>query len=345
MSHAHEVYDTDKHFLIDPITREISTESTKLVLIQKDHNSERYTFEVPRMIEGHDMSLCNQIQVHYDNISRDRRQVNSDFYTVTDMQVSEKDDETILFSWLISDSSTQIVGKLNFAVHFACVSSDGEEEYAWHTASYSKVEVKAGIHSTETVLTEHSDFVSRMEMLANDALGAIVGYADALNEVVAAVNTADKYIGEYEYDEMVFDFKQEDWTVDSKNDGMVWIETDTDLSFIVEHNREQGFYIDFRIDVEDAYAFEFQLTPSIFALQSQSGPDGSEITVVASLLSGVPVMVIPGYSYDQTPREQGGLIVVQDLPSAPTKFQVHKTTRSLAKRVGDILDEINGEVI
>lgn len=50
MGHIHDVYDADKHFIIDPVTRTITySESDKLILIQNDHNSERYTFEMPKM--------------------------------------------------------------------------------------------------------------------------------------------------------------------------------------------------------------------------------------------------------------------------------------------------------
>lgn len=55
-------------FLIDPVTRAITTSSEKLHVMQFDHNSERLTFEMPRYIEGHDMSVCNQVEAHFLNI-------------------------------------------------------------------------------------------------------------------------------------------------------------------------------------------------------------------------------------------------------------------------------------
>ena len=62
MGHTHAVYDSDTHFLIDPITRAITNaNNAKTALMQHDHNSERYTFECPRYIEQHDMSKCNRV--------------------------------------------------------------------------------------------------------------------------------------------------------------------------------------------------------------------------------------------------------------------------------------------
>lgn len=166
MSHLHSIYDTDKHFIIDPKTRLITTESESLTLIQYDHNSKCYTFEIPRYIEGHDMSQCNKVEIHYDNISKDRITVNHDFYTVTDLRVSEEDDTVILFSWTISNSATQLVGRLQFGISFECVSEDSALDYCWSTYYFDKVKVNAVIYNEDHVIAKHSDFVDRMEMLA-----------------------------------------------------------------------------------------------------------------------------------------------------------------------------------
>lgn len=159
MSHLHSVYDTDKHFVIDPITRNISTESNKLVLTRYDHNSERFTFEIPRYIEGHDMFECNQIEIHADNIGKINSECNSDVYTVDDKQLSPDDANIVIFSWLISRAFTQIVGKLSFSIDFACIAEDGVEEYSWGTNNFDKVSINNRIHNTQKVIEEHSDFV------------------------------------------------------------------------------------------------------------------------------------------------------------------------------------------
>lgn len=65
MSHTHNIYDSDMHYVIDPLTRQINNDDAdqKVVLVQGDHKSERLTFEIPRYIEGHDMSLCDVVCV------------------------------------------------------------------------------------------------------------------------------------------------------------------------------------------------------------------------------------------------------------------------------------------
>ena len=65
MGHKHSVYDSDAHFSINPITKVIKNESSKkTTLVQGDHNSERFSFDIPRFIEGHDMMNCNLVEVH-----------------------------------------------------------------------------------------------------------------------------------------------------------------------------------------------------------------------------------------------------------------------------------------
>ena len=67
---AHNIIDSDARFSINSVTRQIKNESKqKTSLMQNDHNSERFGFILDRYIEGHDMSLCNQVEVHYLNSS------------------------------------------------------------------------------------------------------------------------------------------------------------------------------------------------------------------------------------------------------------------------------------
>ena len=36
--------------------------------MQYDHNSECFTFEIPKEIEGHNVTDCNVVEIHYINI-------------------------------------------------------------------------------------------------------------------------------------------------------------------------------------------------------------------------------------------------------------------------------------
>lgn len=165
MAHLHSIYDTDPHFSIDPVTRAIKNESTrKTALVQGDHNSERFTFEMPRMVEGHDMSLSTRIEVHFINIASDKSGQSENVYIVDDMQISpnSEDESIIIFSWLLSGNATLYNGSLAFAIRFVCL--DGETlEYAWHTAPYTSLSITKGINNGEAVIEDNSDILAKWE--------------------------------------------------------------------------------------------------------------------------------------------------------------------------------------
>jgi hypothetical protein len=158
MTHNHGVSDFDARFVINPITRQIRNESKgKITLIQNDHNSERFSFELPRLVEGHDMSLCNKVEVHYLNVSQNKEQRDG-VYTVDDLRV---DGDKVVCSWLISNNATMLVGSLNFLLRFSCVNEDGVITYAWHTAIHTGIVVSDGINGGEMLETEYLDIIEQ----------------------------------------------------------------------------------------------------------------------------------------------------------------------------------------
>lgn len=165
MAHLHEIRDTDSHFEIDPITRSINNDGSESMLIQYDHKSEIFTFELPRYIEGHDMSLCNRVEVHYVNSDLDGKQQNRGVYEVEDFEISEDDEETMVFSWAISNHATQFVGPLTFAIRFACLTEE-VVDYAWNTSPFAGgVVVSSGIYNSEVFVDEHIDILEKWSQL------------------------------------------------------------------------------------------------------------------------------------------------------------------------------------
>lgn len=154
MAHTHEIRDQDTIFVIDPETRNISSSSSKIILIQNDHNSEIFTFSIPRFVEGHDMNLCNKIEVHYTNLNKRTREESSDIYPVTDQKVEE---DNLIFTWLISGNATKYPGTLSFSIKFGCIEEDSTYSYIWHTGIFKNVTISDGITNTESVEEKYSD--------------------------------------------------------------------------------------------------------------------------------------------------------------------------------------------
>jgi hypothetical protein len=196
----HTVHDTDTHFSIDPITRTLKNETCpKNVLIQHDHNSERFTFELPRYIEGHDMSKCDVAQVHFLNIDVQTKEQSSGVYEIEDLGISPDGDDVVICSWLISGNATKYVGSLNFLLRFSCVKDDGTVYYVWNTAIYSTIQVSSGIYNGDVVFEEYSDILAQWHHQLFDTVEG--GVADveaarqtALDDITREKNNATRSI-------------------------------------------------------------------------------------------------------------------------------------------------------
>lgn len=162
MAHIHETKDAETHFIINATSREISNSDELPALVQNDHNSERFTFVVPRFVDGHDMSRCNKPRVHYLNIDSATKKQYADVYEVDDLHIDETDETKVVCTWLISRYATQYAGSLNFIIQYAC-ENNGVIDYAWNTAIFKGITVKNGINNAEQILTEYADILEKWQ--------------------------------------------------------------------------------------------------------------------------------------------------------------------------------------
>ncbi len=171
MSHIHNVNDGDNKFIVDGISRVIKNASTsKTMVMQFDHNSEVFTFEVPRYVEGHDMMLCNRVEVHYLNIDTVTKEEREGIYLVDDLTVNAEDETKLTCSWIISQNATGLVGSLNFLLRFICLTDD-VIDYVWNTAIHSGIYVSKGIYNSDIVAEQYIDTIkvweNRLEVVEN----------------------------------------------------------------------------------------------------------------------------------------------------------------------------------
>ena len=160
MSHLHDVYDLDSIFHIDTATRKTKTSvADNVTLVQFDHNSQRITFDLPRYFEGHDFLTCNRVEVHYLNVESKTRESNCGVYEVTDLQKKPDDESKVVFSWLISQNATKMVGTLNFVIRFACVTD--KIDYSWSTVMHEGIPVTTGIYNTDVVVEQYPDVLEQ----------------------------------------------------------------------------------------------------------------------------------------------------------------------------------------
>ena len=167
--------------------------------MQNDHNSERFTFEIPRYIEGHDMSLCNVVEVHYINVdSADKKIESLGVYPVTDTQVSQESDDTIIGSWLVSINATTYAGSLNFIFRFACVDENTSEiTYQWFSDIFTGIKISKGIYNTDVLTEENSNDI--LEAWKKEVIAAAQENAKIItDEIKRMLDEANKTLLEYE---------------------------------------------------------------------------------------------------------------------------------------------------
>lgn len=161
--HKHQVIDSDAHFTIDAITRNITNDnSEKNVLIQGDHNSERFTFAIPRYIDGHDMMLCNHVQVAYINTQTSGRskQYSTGVYLVNDLELHPTKKDYVQCRWLISHNATRYEGALNFMLILSCM--EGEMvTYRWKTNVFESIHVAVSLDSNLVFEDEYVDIIEQ----------------------------------------------------------------------------------------------------------------------------------------------------------------------------------------
>lgn len=189
--HTHPVVDSDTHYVIDPITRQLSSpNSGKTVIMQFDHYSEQFTFEIPRYIEGHDMMQCNSVRVHFINIHSEFEQ-NAGLSYVDGLAINPDDPSTVICTWLIPRDATQLAGPLNFLVQYACIDANGNLTYEWHSDINTDNMVRAGMNNSEDVADVYADVLEQWRANLFGAGDSVLAEIVAAEEAsVAAVQEA-----------------------------------------------------------------------------------------------------------------------------------------------------------
>jgi lysophospholipase L1-like esterase len=176
-THGHDVIDADAVFKVDAVTRAITTDKKEIKVIkQGDHNAEKFTFEIPRYIEGHDMYLCNSVQVHFLNIETNKKGENkfvTGVYTVNDFQL--KDDETLTCSWLLSKNATVYAGNLSFMISLSCLTGINVD-YRWITGTYSDIYITDSLNANLSFEEQYVDVIEQWKASVKKELYSYIDF-------------------------------------------------------------------------------------------------------------------------------------------------------------------------
>lgn len=217
LGHTHPVVDDDPHFIINGNTKEITIAVEDIpVLIQHDHNSEQITLEVPKTIDGHDLTKCTNIEVNFINVDKSNLDnISASRYDVPleDVKAKTDDPNTLVFHWLIDGSATKYIGTLNFAVQFKCIEpvevtervvneDTGETEpinviedritYRLNTKPFIGINVGEGIDTQLALSDQYVDIVDQWQN-AIDAYGDSTETAIKIKQSEAFKAVDEKY--------------------------------------------------------------------------------------------------------------------------------------------------------
>ena len=177
MSHADKIKDCDAFFVVDPITRQIINKTpAKIVIMQGDHNSERFTFSLPRYIEGHDMAESTDALLHFENTSKPDIE---GMVRMKDLQIDPEDSEKVKCSWLITRDTTKEPGQLAFHIEFECYDGD-DLVYSWHTKKHKGISVDETGDKSEAVASKYADVLEQWKIDIDNKIGAADKAVDEL---------------------------------------------------------------------------------------------------------------------------------------------------------------------
>lgn len=157
------VIDDDRHFIVDPDTKELSPAKSDVRLAQHSKNSERLTFEIPSVtVEGHEMAKCNKVEIHFRNQDAKTGEESIGIYEVKgeDFLVSEFGELTV--SWLVDDDATAYAGILVFSLHYICTEED-KVIYDFPTITYTGLSVGETTWNIESIPKKYPNVIANLE--------------------------------------------------------------------------------------------------------------------------------------------------------------------------------------
>lgn len=140
MPKNHNIDDNNSPLLVDPAARKVTIPLTQRVFgTVGDHCSEQVTFQIPNIIDGHDMPGCTRKYVSWRNVDGELGH--------DDLRLKKTKADNSLYAWTIRDALTVAKGIVSFSLHFECIDEDGTLLYRWSTTTCSDGEILDSINA------------------------------------------------------------------------------------------------------------------------------------------------------------------------------------------------------
>lgn len=128
------IVDSGALFKVIPHKRIVKVPSShKVIGTVGEHMSEAITFQVDKIIEGHDIKGCAEHYISWKNANGEERN--------DPLDLVNEDADFLYYAWKIRGETTEKAGIVSFSLHFEDFSEDGNPIYAWGTSPCTDCEI------------------------------------------------------------------------------------------------------------------------------------------------------------------------------------------------------------
>lgn len=138
---THSVKDEGAPFVVDPFARKVTVPPQDRVIgVVGDHLSEQVTFQVPKVIDGHNMPNCTRKYIAWRNVDGEPG--------TDELKISEETEDYALYTWTVRDLTAAAKGVVSFSLHFEDDDPDtGRQIYSWGTHTCTACEILDSVNA------------------------------------------------------------------------------------------------------------------------------------------------------------------------------------------------------
>ena len=196
--------DVSARLVIDPITKTIAPKyrKSKGVYVAKgDHNSVRLAFEMPRYVDGFDMSADeNIIHIHYANMDKKAENISRGVSDAVERKVEkdENDEDILTFKWLIPNTATKYAGLVSIGITFEQYENDNGkvvEKCSWSTAPYGNTKIWDSHDFSSVVVEREYDYlVATCNAIVSKAINE--NFSEKIEDALAKAKESGEFKGD-----------------------------------------------------------------------------------------------------------------------------------------------------
>lgn len=133
------ISDSEPAIIIDGYKRTLTPEAgfNTQIAVTNDYNTNEITFKCDKIVDGHDLSACNNKAIKWHNSASNM--VGSD-----KLEMVKSDDSTFTLTWRVPPEAATRAGTLRIAICF-CDVDDDKIIYKWNSLVYDGLQVAQGM--------------------------------------------------------------------------------------------------------------------------------------------------------------------------------------------------------